>query len=93
MHNSKVSNKYNVPASCPEIPWSDLEDAIDRRTKKPKTLGSGTFGVVKLMRQKSSGKMCAVKLSRDNVDEAIVIQVSDLERTVRLTVKITLNLT
>ncbi|KAJ8043795.1 Serine/threonine-protein kinase D3 [Holothuria leucospilota] len=74
-----VHIKFNLPVSCPEIPWSDLEDVLDRRTKKPKILGSGSFGIVKLMKHQSSGKLCAVKINKDDIEEPTVIENLQLE--------------
>ncbi|PIK50470.1 protein kinase [Apostichopus japonicus] len=71
------ASDYNLPSSCDVIAKSDLED-ICNSMQMPTILGSGSFGEVRLMRQLSSRRVCAVKVHHKNRDEKSIIK--DLQK-------------
>ncbi|PIK38574.1 protein kinase [Apostichopus japonicus] len=71
------ASEYNLPSSCDVIAKSDLED-ICNSMQMPTILGSGSFGEVRLMRQLSTRRVCAVKVHHKNRDEKSIIK--DLQK-------------
>ncbi|PIK58016.1 hypothetical protein BSL78_05052 [Apostichopus japonicus] len=71
------ASDYNLPSSCDVIAECDFED-ICNSMQMPTILGSGSFGEVRLMRQLSSRRLCAVKVHHKNRDEKSIIK--DLQK-------------
>ncbi|PIK50411.1 hypothetical protein BSL78_12650 [Apostichopus japonicus] len=74
---SLKASDYNLPSSCDVIAKSDLED-VCYSMQMPTILGSGSFGEVRLMRQLSSRRFCAVKVHHKNRDKRSIIK--DLQK-------------